>query len=91
MFQVESFSLSIPEKGTVVKEVVEVDVDNQIEVIRVPQHNNVVAMDMMNDFKVVSLKFMLGKKRINVRTNERTNEKNERRNEKKEKKTGQII
>jgi len=36
---------------------VEVDVDKQTEVIRVPQHNNVGAMDLMNDFEVVSLVF----------------------------------
>lgn len=51
--QVESFTLNILEKGTMVEEIVEVDVDNQTEVFRVPQHNDVAAMEMMNDFKKV--------------------------------------
>jgi len=59
--QVESYALNILEKGTVVKEIVEVDVDNQTEVIRVPQHNDVSAMEMLNDFKEVKSKFTLGK------------------------------
>ena len=68
--QVKSYSLNILENGTIVKEIVEVDVDNQTEVIRVPQHNDVAAMDMMNDFKEVTSKFKLEKmhgndKRIN--------------------------
>ena len=29
------------------------DVDNQTEVLRVPQHNDVDAMEMMNDFREV--------------------------------------
>lgn len=48
----ESYSLKIFEGGAVVDEKVEVDVANQTEVIRVPQHNDVDAMDLMNDFKV---------------------------------------
>ena len=59
--QVESFTLNILERGTVVKEIVEVDVDNQTEVIRVPQHNDVAAMEMMNDFKEVRSKFTFEK------------------------------
>lgn len=51
--QVESYTLDILEKGTLVKEIVEVDVDKQTEVIRVPQHNDVAAMEIMNDFKEV--------------------------------------
>ena len=31
------------------------DVDNQTEVFRVPQHNDVDAMEMMNDFGEVVL------------------------------------
>ena len=59
--QVESFTLNILERGTVVKEIVEVDVDNQTEVIRVPQHNDVAAMEMMNDFKEVRSQFRFEK------------------------------
>lgn len=51
--QVESYSLDILEKGTRFYETVEVDVDSQTEVFRVPQHNDVDAMEMMNDFKEV--------------------------------------
>ena len=64
--QVESYSLNILEKGTIVKEIVEVDVDNQTEVIRVPQHNDLAAMEMMNDFKKVRSKFVLEKARMAV-------------------------
>ena len=56
--QVKSYSFSILEKGTMVKEIVEVDVDNQTEVFRVPQHNDVDAMDLMNDFNVVRHQFI---------------------------------
>ena len=59
--QVESYTLNILEKGIVVKEIVEVDVYNQTEVIRVPQHNDVDAMEMMNDFKEVRFKLTLEK------------------------------
>ena len=51
--QVESYTLDLLEKGTLVREIAEVDVDNQAEVIRVPQHNDVAAMEIMNDFKEV--------------------------------------
>ena len=44
-----------------VEEIVEVDVDNQTEVFRVPQHNDVAAMEIMNDFKEVRSKFTFEK------------------------------
>ena len=53
--QADRYSLDILERGTEFKEIVEVDVDNQTEVFRVPQHNDVDAMDMMNDFNLVSV------------------------------------
>ena len=53
--QADRYSLGIIERGTEFKEIVEVDVDNQTEVFRVPQHNDVDAMDMMNDFNLVSV------------------------------------
>ena len=37
------------------------DVENQREEIRVPQHNDGAAMEMTNDFKEVRSKFMLQK------------------------------
>ena len=53
--QADRYSLDILERGTEFKEILEVDVDNQTEVFRVPQHNDVDAMDMMNDFNLVSV------------------------------------
>ena len=50
--QADRYSLDIIERGTEFKEILEVDVDNQTEVFRVPQHNDVDAMDMMNDFNL---------------------------------------
>ena len=52
--QVDRFALNIDEKGTIVNEQIEVDVENQTEVIRVPQHNDVDAMEILNDFNAVS-------------------------------------
>ena len=57
LLQVERYAFNIVENGASFNEEVEVDVDEQTEVIRVPQHNNVGAMDVMNDFEVVSLVF----------------------------------
>jgi len=42
--------LNVVENGTSVNEEVEVDVDEQTEVIRVPKHNNVDSVEIMNDF-----------------------------------------
>ena len=42
------------EKGTLVKEEIEIDLENQKEVVRVPKHNDVDAMDLLNDFNAVS-------------------------------------
>ena len=36
----------------------DVDVENQTEVIRVPQHNNVNAVEIMNDFITVIYKLI---------------------------------
>lgn len=57
LLQVERYAFNIVENGASFNEQVEVDVDEQTEVFRVPQHNNVGAMDVMNDFEVVSLVF----------------------------------
>ena len=53
--QTESYSFRVSENGAMFTEHVEVDVDNQTEVFRVPQHNDVDAMEMMNDFREVGL------------------------------------
>ncbi|XP_020626672.1 uncharacterized protein LOC110064010 [Orbicella faveolata] len=50
--KVERYAFNIVENGASFNEEVEVDVDEQKEVIRVPQHNSVGAMDVMNDFEV---------------------------------------
>ncbi|CAH3028541.1 unnamed protein product, partial [Porites evermanni] len=48
--KVDRYSFQIVEKGTLVKEEIEIDLENQKEVVRVPQHNEVDAMDLLNDF-----------------------------------------
>ena len=53
--QVERYAFHIPEKGTMVNEEVEVNVEDQTEVIRVPKHNDVAASQVMHDFSSVSL------------------------------------
>lgn len=45
--------MNIVENGTSLTEEVEVDVDEQIEVIRVPKHNSVDALELINDFVTV--------------------------------------
>ena len=52
-WQTGSYSYRVFENGAAFTEEVEVDVDNQTEVLRVPQHNDVDAMEMMNDFREV--------------------------------------
>ena len=52
-WQTESYSFRVSENGATFTEDVEVDVDNQTEVFRVPQHNDLDAMEMMNDFREV--------------------------------------
>ena len=52
-WQTGSYSYRVSENGAAFTEEVEVDVDNQTEVLRVPQHNDVDAMEMMNDFREV--------------------------------------
>jgi len=48
--KVDKYVLSVVENGTIVNEEVEVDVNEQTEVIRVPKHNDVDALELMNDF-----------------------------------------
>ena len=51
--QVERYAFNIVENGTRVNEEVEVDVEEQTEVFRVPKHNNVDALELLNDFNSV--------------------------------------
>jgi len=48
--KVERYAFNIVENGTRVNEEVEVDVEEQTEVFRVPKHNNVDALELLNDF-----------------------------------------
>jgi hypothetical protein len=45
--------LNVPENGANVNEEVEVDVDEQTEVIRVPKHGDFDALEVKNDFIAV--------------------------------------
>ena len=56
--QVEKYAFNIVEKGTRVNEEVEVDEDEQTEVIRVPKHNDVDAVELLNDFNAVIYKLI---------------------------------
>ncbi|KAJ7328645.1 hypothetical protein OS493_023915 [Desmophyllum pertusum] len=49
--KVDRYAFNIVENGTSVNEQVEVDVEKQTEVIRVPQHNDVDAVEILNDFE----------------------------------------
>ncbi|KAJ7328644.1 response to bacterium [Desmophyllum pertusum] len=49
--KVDRYAFSIVENGTSVNEQVEVDVEKQTEVIRVPQHNDAEAVEVLNDFE----------------------------------------
>ena len=55
--QVDRYAFNIVENGTSVNEQVEVDVEKQTEVIRVPQHNDADAVEILNDFDAVSQQF----------------------------------
>lgn len=45
------------EKGTLVNEEIEIDVENLKEIIRVPKHNDLDAVELLNDFNAVRLLF----------------------------------
>ncbi|KAJ7328621.1 hypothetical protein OS493_023890 [Desmophyllum pertusum] len=49
--QVDRYAFNIVENGTSLTEQVEVDVEKQTEVIRVPQHNDAEAVEILNDFE----------------------------------------
>ena len=51
--QVQKYNLKVVENGTNVNEEVEVDVDEQTEVIRVPKHGDFDALEVKNDFIAV--------------------------------------
>ena len=52
--QVENYALNVVENGTSVDEEVEVDEEEQTEVIRVPKHGDINALELLNDFIGVS-------------------------------------
>ena len=49
------YRVKVDETGTEFEEKVEVDISKQIEVFKVPAHNDVDQSDVMHDFKLVSL------------------------------------
>lgn len=51
--QVQKYNLNVVENGTNVNEEVEVDVDEQTEVIRVPKHGDFDALAVKFDFNAV--------------------------------------
>lgn len=57
IFQVDRYKMSIVEKGTSYSEQIEVDEKQEVEVFRVPAHNDVDAADFYHDFKMVRLVF----------------------------------
>ena len=47
--------LEIEEKGTKFAEGIEIDVQRNVAVFRVPAHNHVLGADFYNDFQMVSV------------------------------------
>ena len=47
--------MAIEEKGTRYQEQIDVSEDEDVEVFRVPRHNDVEAADFYHDFKMVSI------------------------------------
>ena len=54
-FQVDLYKMSIVEKETPYTEQIEVDEKQNVEVFRVPAHNDVDGADFYHDFKMVRL------------------------------------
>ena len=54
-FQVDRYKMSIVEKGTPYTEQIEVDEKQDLEIFRVPAHNDVDGADFYHDFKMVRL------------------------------------
>lgn len=52
--QVDRYKLALEEKGTHFMEGIAVDEKQDVEVFRVPAHNDVEAADFYHDFKMVS-------------------------------------
>ncbi|KAJ7328646.1 hypothetical protein OS493_023916 [Desmophyllum pertusum] len=48
--KVDRYAFNIVKNGTSLTEQIEVDVEKQTEVIRVPQHNDAEAVEILNDF-----------------------------------------
>ena len=53
--QANRYQLALEEKGTPFLEEIDVDEEQDVEVFRVPAHNNVEGADFYHDFKVVSV------------------------------------
>ena len=55
-FQVDRYKVAIEEKGTRFTEKIEIDEQSNVEVFRVPAHNDVEGADFHHDFNMVSVK-----------------------------------
>ena len=55
ILQIEQYKMAIEEKGTRYQEHIEVDEDEDVEVFRVPRHNDIEAADFHHDIKMVSI------------------------------------
>ena len=54
-FQAARYRMAMEEKGTPFAEEIDIDEDQDVEVFRVPAHNDVDGADFYQDFKMVSL------------------------------------
>lgn len=54
IFQADRYLVEIEEKGTKILEEIDVDEKQDVEIFRVPSHNNVSGADFYHDFKKVS-------------------------------------
>lgn len=65
--KIEQYKMAIEEKGTRYQEEIEVDEDEDVEVFRVPRHNDVEAADFYHDFKMgVTVTRLLSRKACHI-------------------------
>ncbi|XP_068682582.1 uncharacterized protein [Montipora foliosa] len=63
----EQYKMAIEEKGTRYQEEIELDEDDEVEVFRVPKHNDVEAADFYHDFKMgVTVTRLLSRKACHI-------------------------
>ena len=59
LLQADHYKMAIGEKGTPFSEDIDIDEKQDVEVFRVPAHNDVEGADFYHDFKLVSLEYQL--------------------------------